>query len=170
MELGEIRRKIPRSEICMIRMQPSTSTKNSKPHLQQNLKLPCKPKMSPVNKGTTLQFLSSPKVRPHKLSMMHGVFIPTCENMWGVLIFLRFHQIIAYAGVSGALLIVVLSTACALFTAVSVGAICNSGGASSQGGPYIMISRALGAPAGAAVGSIAPTRYFPCRVRTFLII
>ena len=35
----------------------------------------------------------------HKLGTMNGVFVPTCENMWGVLIFLRFNYIVGHAGV-----------------------------------------------------------------------
>ena len=32
-----------------------------------------------------------------KLPMFKGVFVPTCENMWGVIIFLRFYKIVGYA-------------------------------------------------------------------------
>ena len=35
---------------------------------------------------------------PHKLGMFKGVLVPTCENMWGVIIFLRFYTIVGYAG------------------------------------------------------------------------
>jgi hypothetical protein len=34
----------------------------------------------------------------HKLGTFKGVLMPTCENMWGVIIFLRFYLIVGYAG------------------------------------------------------------------------
>ena len=37
-------------------------------------------------------------------SIFFGVFIPTCENMWGVLIFLRFNYVVGNAGIGFALL------------------------------------------------------------------
>ena len=33
-----------------------------------------------------------------KLGMFKGVLVPTCENMWGVIIFLRFYKIVGYGG------------------------------------------------------------------------
>mmetsp|Transcript_46784 Transcript_46784/g.117868 ORF Transcript_46784/g.117868 Transcript_46784/m.117868 type:complete len:398 (-) Transcript_46784:91-1284(-) len=81
-----------------------------------------------------------------------GVFVPTCENMWGVLIFLRFYQIVGQAGIAQALLAVVLSFSCAFCTTSSMSATVSSGGVVSQGGPYYMISRALGPCVGASVG------------------
>eukprot|EP00928_Gymnodinium_smaydae_P075952 TRINITY_DN5897_c0_g3_i1.p1 TRINITY_DN5897_c0_g3~~TRINITY_DN5897_c0_g3_i1.p1 ORF type:complete len:1102 (-),score=265.99 TRINITY_DN5897_c0_g3_i1:399-3605(-) len=81
-----------------------------------------------------------------------GVFVPTCENMWGVLIFLRFYFIVGHAGVGQALLAVVLSFTCAFCTTSSMVATVSSGGMVSKGGPYYMISRALGPVVGATVG------------------
>lgn len=81
-----------------------------------------------------------------------GVFLPTCENMWGVLIFLRFHWIVGQAGVGFALLAVCLSFTAAFCTASSMAAIASSGGLVSQGGPYYMMSRALGPVVGASIG------------------
>lgn len=81
-----------------------------------------------------------------------GVFVPTCENMWGVLIFLRFYFIVGNAGVAQALCVVVLSFSAAFCTTSSMSAIASSGGLVSGGGPYFMISRAMGPSVGAAVG------------------
>eukprot|EP00429_Kryptoperidinium_foliaceum_P015264 CAMPEP_0176042110 /NCGR_PEP_ID=MMETSP0120_2-20121206/20894_1 /TAXON_ID=160619 /ORGANISM="Kryptoperidinium foliaceum, Strain CCMP 1326" /LENGTH=1108 /DNA_ID=CAMNT_0017375521 /DNA_START=59 /DNA_END=3385 /DNA_ORIENTATION=- len=81
-----------------------------------------------------------------------GVFVPTCENMWGVLIFLRFYYIVGQAGVLQALLAVLLSFSCAFCTTSSMSATVSSGGVVSRGGPYYMISRALGPSVGASVG------------------
>jgi len=81
-----------------------------------------------------------------------GVFVPTCENMWGVLIFLRFYFVVGQAGVMGALLCVLISFCAAFCTTSSMSAIVSSGGLVSKGGPYYMISRALGPVVGASVG------------------
>ena len=35
----------------------------------------------------------------HDLGTISGVLVPTCENMWGVLIFLRFFFVVGHAGV-----------------------------------------------------------------------
>jgi potassium/chloride transporter 4/5/6 len=73
---------------------------------------------------------------------------------WGVLIFLRFHTIIGQAGVLHAFLIVLLSFFVALLTTFSLSAIATSGSVASTGGPYRMVSRALGPTVGATVGLV----------------
>lgn len=88
----------------------------------------------------------------HKKGALSGVFLPTCENMWGVLIFLRFHFIVGEAGLWQALCVIGLSFLAALCTTTSVSAMASSGGIVSGGSPYKMISRALGPAAGATVG------------------
>lgn len=88
----------------------------------------------------------------HKKGAFTGVFVPTCENMWGVLIFLRFYWIVGYAGVGQALLAVFLSFLAAFCTVCSMSAIVSSGGHVSEGGPYYMISRAMGPVIGCTVG------------------
>jgi len=92
------------------------------------------------------------QTHPKKKGAFAGVFVPTCENMWGVLIFLRFHYIVANAGIWQALTIVLLSFSCAFCTTSSMSATVSSGGLVSKGGPYYMISRALGPCVGASVG------------------
>jgi len=92
------------------------------------------------------------KHRKKKKGAFSGVFVPTCENMWGVLIFLRFYSIVGEAGVLQALAAVLLSFTCAFCTTSSMSATVSSGGVVSQGGPYYMISRALGPCVGASVG------------------
>ncbi|KAF4654306.1 hypothetical protein FOL47_010039 [Perkinsus chesapeaki] len=81
-----------------------------------------------------------------------GVLVPTCENMWGVLIFLRFFYVVGNAGVGQACLAVVLSFIVAFCTTSCLSAIASSGGVVSEGGPYHMLSRSLGPYAGASVG------------------
>merc|ERR1719253_411870 len=92
------------------------------------------------------------KHKSKKKGAFAGVFVPTCENMWGVLIFLRFYFIVGHAGVGQALCAVFLSFSCAFCTTSSMSAIASSGGLVSEGGPYHMISRALGPVVGASVG------------------
>jgi amino acid transporter len=88
----------------------------------------------------------------HKKGCLSGVLIPTCENMWGVLIFLRFFYIVGHAGVLTAMGAVVFSFSAAILTAASLSAVASSGGFVSKGGPYYMISRAMGPNVGASVG------------------
>ena len=52
----------------------------------------------------------------HKKNWIVGVFIPTCENMWGVLIFLRFFEIVGHAGVVMSLVAVFISFLAAIVT------------------------------------------------------
>jgi len=87
------------------------------------------------------------------LGTIAGVFIPTCENMWGVLIFLRFNFIVGHAGLQDGYLVILLSFIVALTTALSVSAIATNGPA-RKGGVYVLITRALGHELGGAVGCI----------------
>ena len=87
-----------------------------------------------------------------KKNAFSGVFIPTCENMWGVLIFLRFYSAVGYSGVGFCILAIVMSFLVAFCTTSCLSAIASSGGLVSQGGPYYMISRSLGPYVGATVG------------------
>ncbi|CAL1173145.1 unnamed protein product [Cladocopium goreaui] len=90
--------------------------------------------------------------RKDKKGALTGVFIPTCENMWGVLIFLRFYYIVGEAGIWQTLCAVLLSFAAAFCTTCAMSSIASSGGLVSSGGPYYMISRALGPVVGATIG------------------
>ncbi|KAJ7563353.1 hypothetical protein O6H91_03G106500 [Diphasiastrum complanatum] len=85
------------------------------------------------------------------LGTFTGVLIPTCENMWGVLIFLRFFYIVGNAGVWQTFIIVSLSFLCALLTTTSLCAIATNGPI-EEGGTYFLLSRALGPQIGGAVG------------------
>ncbi|CAK9068972.1 unnamed protein product [Durusdinium trenchii] len=91
-------------------------------------------------------------VKKDKKGALTGVFIPTCENMWGVLIFLRFYYIAGQAGIWQTLCAVLLSFTAAFCTTAAMSSIASSGGLVSSGGPYYMISRALGPVIGATIG------------------
>ena len=92
---------------------------------------------------------------PGSLSTLSGVIVPTCENMWGVLIFLRFFYVVGHAGVWQALMIVFVSFLSSLCTTMSLSAMATNGPVEA-GGAYYIISRALGHKLGGAVG----TTYF----------
>lgn len=79
-----------------------------------------------------------------KLGMLNGVLIPTCENMWGVLIFLRFYAIVGSAGLGLTFLIVALSFLVALCTSLSLSAIATCGTSHKLQGVYPLLARALG--------------------------
>ncbi len=103
----------------------------------------------------TLELEGVPEKPAHaKKGSIAGVFIPTCENMWGVLIFLKFYYMVGIASFSQTLLAVLLSALAAYATTVCLAAIASSGGLLSEGGPYYMISRALGPAIGATVGLV----------------
>jgi solute carrier family 12 (potassium/chloride transporter), member 4/6 len=88
------------------------------------------------------------------LGTLTGVFIPTCENMWGVVIFLRFQTILAQEGLKSTLIGLFVCMFAALTTTSCLSAIASSGGPVSEGSPYYMISRALGLHIGATIGII----------------
>eukprot|EP00898_Chlorokybus_atmophyticus_P002006 jgi/Chlat1/2806/Chrsp187S02918 len=87
------------------------------------------------------------------LGTINGVLIPTCENMWGVLIFLRFFYIVGNAGVLQAFVCVLVSAVCAFLTVLSLSAVATNGRI-KHGGAYYLISRALGPRIGGAVGGM----------------
>ena len=89
----------------------------------------------------------------HLLGMIHGVYVPVLENMWGVLIFLRFFYIVGNAGVFETLGIVAISFFAALLTTFSLSAIATNGPI-DHGGAYFIISRAVGPRVGAAIGLV----------------
>ena len=103
------------------------------------------------------QYVDIPRTQasPHAgtLGTLSGVLIPTCENMWGVLIFLRFFQVVGQAGVLLTLVIVFMSYLCVSFTALSLSAIATNGPI-DKGGAYFLISRALGPQIGGSVGCV----------------
>lgn len=86
-----------------------------------------------------------------RLGTMGGVFTPSILTILGVVLYLRFGWVVGNAGLGGALLIVVISHLISLATGLSVSSIATNRTVGT-GGAYFMISRSLGAPAGAAIG------------------
>lgn len=67
--------------------------------------------------GIGIQQHPAPVEEPKKkLGLFGGVLVPTCENMWGVIIFLRFYVIVGNAGLGMSLLIVTLSFSVGVLT------------------------------------------------------
>ena len=89
-----------------------------------------------------------------KLGVLKGVLVPTCENMWGVLIFLRFYTIVAYAGLGLSIIIVTISFGVALFTTNALSAIATCGTSHNLAGVYPMLARALGKEIATATGLV----------------
>ncbi|MCA9539177.1 MAG: hypothetical protein KC620_09850 [Myxococcales bacterium] len=86
-----------------------------------------------------------------RLGTFGGVFTPSILTILGVIMYLRFGWVVGNAGLGGALIIVVISHVISLTTGLSVSSIATNRTVGA-GGAYYMISRSLGAPAGAAVG------------------
>lgn len=80
-----------------------------------------------------------------------GVFTPSILTILGVIMYLRLGWVTGQAGLLGALAIVALSHLITLTTGLSVSAIATNRTVGA-GGAYNIISRSLGAPAGAAIG------------------
>ncbi|RDD47585.1 Solute carrier family 12 member 6 [Trichoplax sp. H2] len=90
-------------------------------------------------------------VKRNKMGTLIGVYLPTLQNIFGVLLFLRLTWIVGSAGVLQAFLVVALSCCTTLLTAISMSAIATNGKVPA-GGSYFMISRSLGPEFGGAVG------------------
>eukprot|EP00118_Oscarella_pearsei_P002328 m.10248 g.10248 ORF g.10248 m.10248 type:complete len:1083 (+) comp22073_c0_seq3:74-3322(+) len=86
-----------------------------------------------------------------KMGTLMGVYLPTIQNILGVILFLRMTWIVGMAGVVQAFFIVAICCSCTLLTAISMSAIATNG-VVPAGGAYFMISRALGPEFGGAVG------------------
>ncbi len=80
-----------------------------------------------------------------------GVFTPSILTILGVVMYLRLGWVTGQAGLGGALVIIVIAHLISLATGLSVASIATDRTVGA-GGAYFMISRALGAPAGAAIG------------------
>lgn len=80
-----------------------------------------------------------------------GVFTPSLLTILGVVMYLRLGKVTGDAGLGVALVVVVLAHLISLATGLSVSSIATNRTVGA-GGAYYMISRALGAPAGAAIG------------------
>ena len=85
------------------------------------------------------------------LGTLMGVYLPTIQNIFGVILFIRMAWIVGCAGTATAFLIVFLCCLTTMLTAFSMSAIATNG-VVPAGGAYFMISRSLGPEFGGAVG------------------
>jgi amino acid transporter len=87
----------------------------------------------------------------HRFGTFKGVFLPSILTVFGVIMYLRMGWVVGNAGIAGTIIIVTVSSAITLITALSMSSIATNmkvGG----GGAYYMVSRSLGVEAGAAIG------------------
>eukprot|EP00794_Sanderia_malayensis_P003336 gene3336-3825_t len=91
--------------------------------------------------------------RGNKIGWIKGVLFPCLLNIWGVIMFLRLSWIVGQAGIGLSSVIVLLSTAVTVVTALSMSAICTNGEVKG-GGAYYLISRSLGPEFGGSIGII----------------
>ncbi|MEM9191508.1 MAG: Na-K-Cl cotransporter [Myxococcota bacterium] len=96
---------------------------------------------------------SNPENGEHKgrFGTFGGVFTPSILTILGVVMYMRVGWVTGQVGLGFALGIVVLSHLISLSTGLSIASIATNRTVGA-GGAYFMISRALGAPAGAAIG------------------
>ena len=88
-----------------------------------------------------------------RFGVFGGVFTPCTLTILGVILFLRFGQVIGNAGVWLGVLIVLLSKAITTLTALSLSAIATNTKVRG-GGAYFLISRSLGAEFGGSIGFV----------------
>ena len=88
-----------------------------------------------------------------KLGTIKGVFVPTLQNIMGIILFVRVPFIVGQAGILEGLGIIWLSCATALLTAVSMSAVATNGRPKS-GGCYAMVKNSLGAQFGGVTGAL----------------
>ena len=88
-----------------------------------------------------------------KFGTFGGVFTPCTLTILGVIMFLRFGQVVGQAGVLYALLIVAVSTLITTLTSLSLSAIATNTRVKG-GGAYYLISRSLGVEFGGAIGVV----------------
>ena len=86
-----------------------------------------------------------------RLGTFGGVFTPSVLTILGVVMYMLVGKVVGNLGLAGALLVVALSHAISFTTGLSVSSIATNRTVGA-GGAYFMISRSLGAPAGAAIG------------------
>jgi len=109
------------------------------------------PQSPTTAEGTAGNLNLSPVFGGNKLSTFDGVFVPVFFSIFGVILYTRMGWIVGSAGLSGLAVILIVGEAAALFTTLSICAICTNG-TMRGGGAYYMISRTLGPEFGGAVG------------------
>jgi amino acid transporter len=94
-----------------------------------------------------------PKSEPGKFGTFGGVFTPSTLTILGVIMFLRFGQVVGQSGIYNALIIVLCAKLITTLTALSISAIATNTRVKG-GGAYFLISRSLGVEFGGAIGVV----------------
>ena len=94
-----------------------------------------------------------PAATPAKFGTFGGVFTPCVLTILGVIMFLRFGDVVGNAGIFNALLIVLAAKAITTLTTLSLSAIATNT-RTKGGGAYFLISRSLGVEFGGAIGTV----------------
>jgi len=101
-----------------------------------------------MNKPTSTS--SPPLPTPTKFGTLGGVFTPSLLTILGVIMFLRFADVVGYAGLWGTLVILLLAQTVTVITALSLSAIATNMRVKG-GGAYFLISRSLGVEFGGVI-------------------
>ena len=97
---------------------------------------------------------SDDQVPDEGMGMLLGVFVPTVQNIFGVILFLRLSWIVGVCGIGEAFLLVLLCCLSTILTAISMSAVATNGYVPAAGGAYYMMSRVLGPAFGGVVGAL----------------
>ncbi len=89
----------------------------------------------------------------NKFGTFGGVFTPSVLTILGVIMFLRFGQVVGQSGIANALVIVLCAKLITTLTALSISAIATNTRVQG-GGAYFLISRSLGVEFGGAIGVV----------------
>jgi amino acid transporter len=96
---------------------------------------------------------TSPHKGPTKFGTFGGVFTPSTLTILGVIMFLRFGQVVGEAGIVHAVIIVLAAKLITTLTALSISGLATNTRVQG-GGAYYLISRSLGVDFGGAIGVV----------------
>ena len=122
--------------------------------LEANASQPPVRRIAPTGGFSTdpdLPSTAQPSETAARFGTFGGVFTPSVLTILGVVMYLRLGTVTGQSGLMQALAIVVIAHLISLATGLSVASIATDRKVGA-GGAYYMISRSLGAPAGAAIG------------------
>ncbi len=109
------------------------------------------PESHPGPGGDRMKIRSGQNHKGNRLGTFGGVFTPSILTILGVILFMRAGFVIGQAGILQTFLILCLSHAITLLTAMSVSAV-STNTPVSGGGAYFLISRSVGPELGGAIG------------------
>ncbi|AFY69447.1 transporter, cation-chloride cotransporter (CCC) family [Thalassoporum mexicanum PCC 7367] len=91
------------------------------------------------------------KAQPSLYGTFEGVFTPTVLTILGAIMYLRLGWVVGNAGLLGAIMVILLACSITLATGLSLASIATNTRLDA-GGPYAIISRALGLETGGSIG------------------